>query len=104
VHLAQLLGQPEETLTQGRMSYHLRRLRLHGLIQRIAKPIVTVSLTLVFALQCFARASTPGFFAIESAWCCRPPLPFPAPYSAVSTNWNNTSTPGWITLKWPPDT
>jgi len=36
-HLAQLLGQPEETLTQGRMSYHLRRLRLHGLIQRIPK-------------------------------------------------------------------
>ena len=37
VPLAQLLGQPEEHLTQGRMSYHLRRLRLHGLIQRIPK-------------------------------------------------------------------
>jgi hypothetical protein len=36
-YLAQLLGQPEENLTQGRMSYHLRRLRLHGLIQRIPK-------------------------------------------------------------------
>ncbi len=36
-YLAQLLGQPEERLTQGRMSYHLRRLRLHGLIQRIPK-------------------------------------------------------------------
>ena len=36
-HLAQLLGQPVETLTQGRMSYHLRRLRLHGLIERIPK-------------------------------------------------------------------
>jgi hypothetical protein len=36
-YLAQLLGQPEEHLTQGRMSYHLRRLRLHGLIQRIPK-------------------------------------------------------------------
>jgi len=36
-HLAQLLGQPEETFTQGRMSYHLRRLRLHRLIQRIPK-------------------------------------------------------------------
>jgi hypothetical protein len=35
--LAQLLGPPEENLTQGRMSYHLRRLRLHGLIQRIPK-------------------------------------------------------------------
>jgi hypothetical protein len=36
-HLAQLLGRPEEGLTQGRMSYHLRRLRLHGLIHRIPK-------------------------------------------------------------------
>jgi hypothetical protein len=36
-HLAQLLGRPEESLTQGRMSYHLRRLRLHGLIHRIPK-------------------------------------------------------------------
>ena len=35
--LAQLLGQPEESFTQGRMSYHLRRLRLHGWIQRIPK-------------------------------------------------------------------
>ena len=36
-YLAQLLGRPEEHLTQGCMSYHLRRLRLHGLIQRIPK-------------------------------------------------------------------
>src|SRR5207237_7750740 len=36
-YLAQLLGQPEQNLTQGRMSYHLRRLRLHGLIQRLPK-------------------------------------------------------------------
>lgn len=35
--LAQLLGVEASTLTQGRMSYHLRRLRLHGLIQRIPK-------------------------------------------------------------------
>ena len=35
--LAQLLGIEASTLTQGRMSYHLRRLRLHGLIQRIPK-------------------------------------------------------------------
>ncbi len=30
MHLAQLLGQAAETLTPGCMSYHLRRLRLHG--------------------------------------------------------------------------
>ncbi len=32
--LAPLLGLPPESMTQGRMSYHLRRLRLHGLIER----------------------------------------------------------------------
>ena len=36
-HLAELLGCPAEHFTQGRMSYHLRRLRLHGIIQRIPK-------------------------------------------------------------------
>ena len=36
-HLAQLLGLPVEQFTQGRMSYHLRRLRLHGMIERIPK-------------------------------------------------------------------
>jgi hypothetical protein len=34
-HLAALLGQSPDTMTPGRMTYHLRRLRLHGLIQRI---------------------------------------------------------------------
>jgi hypothetical protein len=34
-HLAPLLGQPPEHLTPGRMSYQLRRLRLHGMIQRV---------------------------------------------------------------------
>ena len=34
-HLAPLLGLPPESMTQGRMTYHLRRLRLHGLIERI---------------------------------------------------------------------
>jgi hypothetical protein len=35
--LAQGLGMAEEEITQGRMSYDLRRLRLHGIIERIAK-------------------------------------------------------------------
>ncbi|MGH3118143.1 MAG: hypothetical protein ACRDQ2_13725 [Gaiellales bacterium] len=34
-HLAPLLGLPAESLTAGRMTYDLRRLRLHGLIERI---------------------------------------------------------------------
>jgi hypothetical protein len=35
--LAQLLGCPEKQMTQGRMSYDLRRLRLHRIIERIEK-------------------------------------------------------------------
>jgi hypothetical protein len=34
-HLAPLLGLPAESLSAGRMTYDLRRLRLHGLIERI---------------------------------------------------------------------
>jgi hypothetical protein len=34
-HWAPLLGEPPEALTAGRMTYHLRRLRLHGLIERV---------------------------------------------------------------------
>src|SRR5438132_11273181 len=33
-HCAPLLGRPAHTMTQGQMSYHLRRLRLRGLITR----------------------------------------------------------------------
>ncbi len=34
-HLAPLLGQPPEDITSGKMTYDLRRLRHHGLIERI---------------------------------------------------------------------
>lgn len=34
-HLAALLGEKPEQMTPGRLTYHLRRLRLHGLIERI---------------------------------------------------------------------
>jgi hypothetical protein len=33
--MAQLLGTPAETITPGKMTYDLRRLRMHGLIERI---------------------------------------------------------------------
>lgn len=36
-HWAPLLGITPESLTRGQMTYHLRRLRLHGLIERIPK-------------------------------------------------------------------
>jgi hypothetical protein len=36
-HWAPLLGRAPEAVTPGQMTYHLRRLRLHGLIERIPK-------------------------------------------------------------------
>jgi hypothetical protein len=36
-HWAPLLGKAPEALTSGQMTYHLRRLRLHGLIERIPR-------------------------------------------------------------------
>jgi hypothetical protein len=36
-HLAPLLGEEPSAMTQGRMTYQLRRLRLHGLIVRQAR-------------------------------------------------------------------
>ena len=59
-YLAQLLGQPEADFTQGRMSYHLRRLRLHGLIQRIPKThryrLTNLGLrTTMFCTRAYAR-------------------------------------------------
>jgi hypothetical protein len=65
LHLAQLLGQPEENLTPGRMSYHLRRLRLHGLIQRMPKThryrLTDFGLrTAIFCTRSYARILRPG--------------------------------------------
>jgi hypothetical protein len=36
-HFSELLGKPPDQITPGAMTYQLRRLRLHGLIQRIPK-------------------------------------------------------------------
>lgn len=36
-HWAPLLGKKPQSITAGQMTYHLRRLRLHGLIERIPK-------------------------------------------------------------------
>jgi hypothetical protein len=36
-HVAGLLGLPPDQISQGRMSYDLRRLRLHGFIERVPK-------------------------------------------------------------------
>jgi hypothetical protein len=73
-HLAQLLGQPEDNLTQGRMSYHLRRLRLHGLIQRVPKThryrLTDFGLrTAMFCARSYARIFRQGFGLVLPAAC-----------------------------------
>ena len=40
-HWAPLLGKEAQSMTQGQMTYHLRRLRLHGVIERLPNPTVT---------------------------------------------------------------
>ncbi len=63
--LAQLLGIPESEITPGRMSYDLRRLRLHGLIERIPKSqryrLSTFGLkTALFYSRTYQRLLRPG--------------------------------------------
>ena len=63
--LAQLLGLPESAITPGRMSYDLRRLRLHGLIQRIPKtqryrPTPAGLKTALFYSRVYQRLLRPG--------------------------------------------
>jgi hypothetical protein len=63
--LAPLQGLPVEQLTPGRMTYDLRRLRLHGLIQRIPKShryrVTSFGLrTALFFTRTYARVIRPG--------------------------------------------
>ena len=64
-HLAPLLGQQPADLTQGRMTYHLRRLRLHGMIERIPKShryrLTNLGLrTGLFFTRTYSRLLRPG--------------------------------------------
>ena len=64
-HVAQLLGQSEAEFSQGCMSYHLRRLRLHGFIERIPKShryrLTDFGLrTAMFATRVWNRILRPG--------------------------------------------
>jgi hypothetical protein len=80
-HLAQLLGLPEASLTQGRMSYYLRRLRLHGLIHRIPKThryrLIDFGLrTTLFCTRSCARIFRHGLGTVSPA---ASPIPSPLP-------------------------
>jgi hypothetical protein len=64
-HWAPLLGKAPETLTPGQMTYHLRRLRLHGLIERVRgthRYRVTDSgwRTALFCTRVYNRVLRPG--------------------------------------------
>jgi hypothetical protein len=64
-NLAALCGQSEDQLTQGRMTYQLRRLRLHGLIERIPKThryrLTNFGFRVaVFCTRTYARILRPG--------------------------------------------
>jgi hypothetical protein len=64
-HWAPLLGKVPEALTPGQMTYHLRRLRLHGLIERVPRSHryrVTDSgwRTALFCTRAYNRILRPG--------------------------------------------
>jgi len=64
-HWAPLLGEAPAALTPGRMTYHLRRLRLHGLIERVPQTHryrVTDSgwRTALFCTRVYSRVLRPG--------------------------------------------
>ena len=78
-HLAPLLGLEPALLRQGRLSYELRRLRLHGLIERIPRThryrVTDLGLrTALFFTRVYASLLRPGF-----AHVIGPASPSPAP-------------------------
>lgn len=64
-HWAPLVGKTPQSITPGQMTYHLRRLRLHGLIERVPKSHryrVTDQgwRTILFCTRCYNRVLRPG--------------------------------------------
>lgn len=69
-HFARLLGLDPTALTPGQLTYQLRRLRLHGLIERIPKThryrVTDTGLrTAVFLTRLYARALRPGLSFLD---------------------------------------
>jgi hypothetical protein len=65
-HFASLLGQPPDSLAQGQMTYPLRRLRLHGIIERLPQThryrITDLGLrTAWFCIRTYSRILRFGF-------------------------------------------
>jgi len=64
IHLAELLGKTPTQVTPGAMTYQLRRLRLHGLIQRIPKThryqVTDLGFRGLFFSKVYSRILRPG--------------------------------------------
>jgi hypothetical protein len=77
--LAALLGLSPDKLTAGRLSYDLRRLRLHGLIERIAHThryrLTQRGIQIAaFWTRTYNRLLRPGLAQLEDPHCDSPPL------------------------------
>ena len=88
-HLAPMLGQKPSQLTPGRITYDLRRLRLHGLIERIKKThryrITANGLRIaLFYTRLYNRSLRPGL-AIISPAAVNPHLPMARSIRAAET-------------------
>jgi hypothetical protein len=88
-HLAPLLGQKPSQYSTGRVTYDLRRLRMHGLIERIPDThryrITSAGLrTALFCSRLYNRALRPGFAAIDHK-PLRPELPIAKSIHAAET-------------------
>ena len=88
-HLAPLLGKKPSQLTPGRITYDLRRLRLHGLTERISKThryrIPPKGLrTAIFYTRLYNRSLRTGL-AIISPGAANPELPMAKSIRAAET-------------------
>jgi hypothetical protein len=92
-HLAALLGKTPRQLTPGRITCDLRRLRLHGLIERIPKTrrhrITAKGLrTAIFYTRLYNRSLRTGL-ALISPGVADPQLPMAKSIRAAETAVNN---------------
>jgi len=88
-HLAPLLGHQPSQYSPGRITYDLRRLRLHGLIERIPRThryrITAKGLRMaMFCTRLYSRTLSPGL-AIISPACANPDLPMAKSIRAAET-------------------
>lgn len=94
-HWASLLGKSPQSITPGQMTYHLRRLRLHGLIERLPRSHRYRVTTKAGAPSCSAPGATTGCCARDwlnwspKKWRLKPTC------GAASTNSTRPSMTCW---------